>query len=542
MILIVLPEVQNGISWNLTIRSTTFGGNMAIKASVLSGPTNLMAGFHPFAGPAGPYTKEKIVDGRRRKGGPVGGVPIMIDIRTKELIMIEPWLLKDAGVIHSAYGIILGPKGHGKSSCLKIIAHRLALLTAGYDTMRIAINDYKPEGKSSEYDLFARRMQSTPFLIANMQVNPFESRLFASPERGIYALGILRMAEIFAEFAHGKSLIGLPAEALRVGVAKMITFDEALWSPQLLFVCLRSITLEDVATYNRVLRDLLLAQLTANLSKLTDKGLDISVGAEIARQITSISTMTYNIHERDIAEAGVFVSTLFGNILHGSMGELFGNKHSLYNMLTQRAATMDWRGVSPEAETLMRIILTAVKIAAIENNRLDLLPHIELDDEKHKAMENPVYAKSHSYMSEIARATHNCNLSATHRLSSIRKGGVGSELYQLGDTVINNLGFQLIGKHENDPTALEELRVRYGLSETDMQIIPSLPDYTFGIRLGDQQRIRYGRVFALPSEVGFLSTNTSNDRMIDRPGIISPDRLRRFADENKIVYLGQDVA
>ncbi len=508
---------------------------MAINASVLSGSTNLMAMGHPFAGPTGPYTKDK-------KTGlytPVGGIPIMIDSRTREVIVFDPWLLKQAQIIHSAFGIVLGPKGHGKSSLLKIIANRLCLLTAGYDMMRVSINDYKPEGSSSEYERFTRHMRSTPFIIRNMRVNPFEARLFMIPGGGTYELAILRIAEILFEFVNQAPATGANAEAVRVGVSKMLRYDAQYWSPELLFSSLRSLDDNDITTYQGQLRDKLRSQMLARLESVEIKS--GFVRDDLNLQVSAIDETGDNLQFNEIKQAGIYMSQQLGNILHGSYGSMFGSDHSLYDMLTQRAATKDWRGVSRDAETLMRIIDTEIKVAAIETNRTDLLPHIELDDEKHKSMGNLVYARSHSHFSEIARGTHTCNLSATHRLRSIRRGGSASELYDLGNTIIDNLGFAFIGKHEINDPGLAEICERYDLSEIDKQLIPTLPDYTFGLKLGNQ-RIRYGRVFALPSEMKFLGTDSATDRMADRPGVIQPEQLEKFARENGIVYIGADAA
>jgi hypothetical protein len=493
-----------------------------------------MAMAHPFAGPTAPYAKDE-------KTGmyfPVGGIPIMIDIRTREVIVFDPWLLKLAHIIHSAFGIVLGPKGHGKSSLLKIIANRLCLLTAGYDMIRVAINDYKPEESSSEYALFTKHMRSTVFSIASMRVNPFEARLFMAPGEGVYELAILRVAEILFEFVNKMPAVGANAEAMRVGVSKMLRRDPLLWSPELLFDCLRSLEDKDITAYQTELKAKLQQQMQTRLGN--DEIRNGSVREDLSEQMRSINNSDSNLRYEEIKQAGVYMSQQLGNILHGSYGSMFGAEHSLYDMLTQRAATKDWRGVSPDAETLMRIIDTEIKVAAIEKNRVDLLPHIELDDEKHKSMGNLVYARSHSHFSEIARGTHTCNLSATHRLRSIRRGGMASELYDLGNTIIDNLGFAFIGKHEINDPGLAEIVERYDLSETDKGLIPMLPDYTFGVKLGNQ-RIRYGRVFALPSELPFLGTDSATGRMVSRPGVISPERLEKFARENGIVYIGADA-
>ena len=500
---------------------------MAINASVMTGSTNQMAMGHPFAGPTGPR--------HRSTGKPIGGVPIMIDVRTREVIVIDPWLLKDGGIIHSPFGIILGPKGDGKSTTMKVIANRLSMLTAGYDMMRVAINDYKPEGATSEYELFTKHMRSKVFRIADMRVNPFESRLFATTkdiDHEVNSLAVLRVAELMFEFVNSGALLGFNAESLRIAVGKMMRYDELLWAPALLFHCLRSLSDQDIEYYYDELRTLLNHQMQLRVEAVADD----SVHDSLIEQIHDINAMSSNLDYEDIKRAGVYVSTLFGNILHGSYGKMFGADHSWYDMITQRVVTKDWRDVPQAAETLIRTIDTEIKIAAIENNRLDLLPHIELDDELHKSMGNLVYATAQSHLSEIARGTHICNIGSTHRLGSIRRGAVGSDLYNLGSTIINNLGFALIGRHEATDPGLDELVERYELAQVDRAIITSLPKYTFGLKLGDEP-IRYGRVFALPSEMEFIGTNAATDRMVDRPGVLYPDKLLTFAEANGIVRI-----
>lgn len=505
---------------------------MDIRSSVLLGSTNLMAMGHPFAGPTDPIHPVTRL--------PIGGIPLMIDVRTREVIVIDPWLLKDAKIITSAFGIVLGPKGHGKSSLMKVLANRLCLLTAGYDRMRISINDYKPEGKDSEYELFTRHMRSKTFKIASMQVNPFEARLFVGDDQNLHELSILRLAEVLVEFEHGSPLVGDNAEALRVGVSRMLGYDQIFWSPGLLFDCLRQISDEDITKYNNGLKQRLREQMQHSLDVLGDSSMTWSVET----QMNSVTNGGANLSYENIKRAGMYVSSLLGNILHASYGHMFGTAHSMYDMLTQRAVTKDWRGVPPRAEQLMRILQTQIKISAIENNRLDLLPHIELDDEFHKSMGDVLLARAHSHFSEIARGTHTCNISATHRFRSIRRGGVGSDLYNLGSTIIDNLGFALIGRHENTDPGLDEVCERYDLSRNDRNMLTMLPDYTFGIKLGQKQRIRYGRVFALPSEMGFLGTDSSTDRMIDRPGIgtLYPEQLLRYAEQNGIAYIQPEAA
>jgi hypothetical protein len=494
---------------------------VTIRSSVFSTPTHVMAHGHPFISPAYPSDL-------------IPGVPIGINAFTRRLVSFDPWMLKDAGIIHSAFGCVLGPKGVGKSATLKILAARLMASSAGYDTIRVAINDYKPEGKESEYGEFSRIAQSDVFSIANASVNPFEPELYVAPGEGAYALGILGTARVMCEYGKKGDLKGYENTALAVAVYAMLQLDQGLWSPHTLFKVLRSLEEPHITSYFENLDKILVSQAEQRYRRVNSK-VEID---KVTSELRMLAQAAGNHSVQEVQKAGDYVSTSLGVVLYGTYGGMFGNKDSLYRVLTQRAVTKDWRGVEPEAETLMRMIDTRIKIAAIENNRIDLLPHIELDDEKHKAMDNPTYAKSHSYFSEIARGTHTCNLSATHRLASIRKGPVGSELYNLGQTVINNLGFVIIGRQDNDPDVLGEIQNRYELSDADTRLLPKLPKFTFAFKLGESEPVKFVRIFATDDELAMLRTDGATDRMINRPDLNSADDLVDFAKANGVEYLG----
>lgn len=495
---------------------------MGINASVFSGPTDLLAMGHPFCSVA--YNE-------------IEGIPFGIDVNSGAIVYFDPWLLKNAGVINSAFGMLLGPKGHGKSGTMKIMALRLMLIAAGYQTMHVAINDYKPEGQESEYGEVSRVTGSTPFKMADMSVNFFDASLYQTSQNSTYELGLLGTSEAICEFAKGSDLRGHENTAHRIALHAMLQYDQALWSPTLLFKVLRSISDIQITSYFRNLDDKLQSQLTGRLDHIRDRTQQKAVESQIRDLVQAKDNHKYE----DIKAAADSVSTMLGDVLTGSYASMFGNEHSLYSMLTQRAVTKDWRGVEPEAETLMRILDTRIKIAAIENNRVDLLPHIEIDDEKHKSMDNLVYAKSHSFFSEIARGTHTCNISATHRFDSVRRGGVGSELYGLGETIINNLGFVMIGRQNDDPKILDELQTRYNLSNANTRLLTDLPNYTFGLKIGESERLRFVRVFATPNELAVMKTNASTDRMIARPDVYSVEQIEKFAKDNGVVYLGDDA-
>ena len=516
---------------------------MSIKASVFSAPTNVMALGHPFAGPA--YADSD-------------GVPIGIDVNTREVVCVDFWMLRMMHIINTKFGIVFGDVGFGKSTLLKILAFRSMVLSAGYSWMRTLINDYKPEADESEYGRFSDAVGSTVFKMAEMQFNPFEARLFNMNNGMTHELAMLDMARVFAEFSSGEALQGFEATALQVALSVMLDTPETLWEPALLFKIAGSLTDNQVDTFYKGFDQKLKSKMEARLQNLVKIRVDNAaprdteghrnrVDTLTERQLfedlelqgaLSLATAEDNYAVEDIKNAGVRVQTMGYNLLKGPVGTMIGTKHSLYDLYTQRAVTKDWRGLLPEVQRFARIIDNNFRINMIESNKADLLPHIELDDEKHKSMDDLTYARVNAFTSEIARGTHMVSLSASHRPDSIRKGAVGSELWKLGETIINNQGFAFLGHQQNRASILDELADRYRLGDFRNDLA-HLPPYQFIASFGPMEPPRRIRVFVTPVEFEMIQTDSATEGILRRPDIMNADDLRRYAEENGVAFIGE---
>lgn len=494
-----------------------------MKASCFVETTAQLALSHPFISP------EK---------NDYPGILLGINVRSRKLVFFDPWLLRKLGIAHSTYACTMGPKGGGKSGLQKMVSMRLMTLSAGYETLRVMINDYKPEDKESEYAAMTRLCRSTVFSMRDMSINPFEPRLFLDPrnEDQVYEFGILQMAKIICEFEKEAELSPSEHYALRVAVAHMLAnYHMTQWSPDLLERIAGSLTIEMRDHYQAALDEKLRKNSEARLKLVEDP----AVKQQIAAGLNELTGTAWNYTLSEIVDAGKQIAAMLGKALHGAYAAMFGATHSLYDTLTQRAITKDWRGMDPRAESLMRIIDTTIRVSAVELNRTDLLPHIELDDEKHRSMDNLSYARTHSFFSEIARGVHTFNIGGTHTFDSIRKGAVGSELYNLGERIINNMAYVFYGRQPNNPRILEEIRRREGLSASDTNMLAHLPKYTFGVKFGETEPMRFIRVIATPMDVrDLIQSDSAAERMLTRPNIFMPDDLARYARLNGIEYVG----
>lgn len=410
------------------------------------------------------------------------GFPIGINLRNRSLVCIDFWLLKQLGNIHSTFVQIFGPKDCGKSGLLKLFGVYGLMRVAYYDKMRVVIHDRKPEGEESEYSALSRRTNCKPFYMGDMQANPFERRLYLrqTDNDDVYELGIIEMAKLLAEYNSNIPLSELEYDALRVAVFEMIyQYLEENWSPPVLAKICASPDPHMLERYEVALHNKLVAQAEERAAKAENNEVRDRMTAEIKELANRPRLLQFS----ELAAASMSLAIRLENLLEGELGRIIGSRHSLYELNTQQATVKIWQGMTEKAETLARIIDTRISLLASELNRADLLPHIVIDDERHRSMENLEYAKTLSYQSEIARANYTLNMGGSHWHSSLRKGGAGSELWNIGDLVIRNSGLRIYGRLANDPAMVREVMDMNHLTPTEATMLTVLPNYCFGAKL-----------------------------------------------------------
>lgn len=479
-----------------------------IRARAFGGPTQHLTLTHPFYG----------TDSALRYGVPIG-----IDMMTRQLVYFDPWYLKSIGAIHSAQGLFIADKGIGKSATMKIFTVRLGTLSAGYQAMRMSVNDHKNEGEQMEYTPLIETIGAKVFTMASMRVNPLDYRLCPKLSN------LIDMAIMLCSFSTAQLDI-VAKTALRVAVYRMYRMDKELWSLSLLHAIVRSMMLEDVDAYFRDSSVVLREEQHDRL-----KELDLQ---NLSEQYSEIDERSFSVDRNEIVHAATRVYHILDDLVSGEDAELFGTSRGLYEMYTQRANGKNWSGLTARGETIMRTLDAKIKSYAIENRDYRLIAHLELDDERHRSIDNLANARASAYFSKVARAVPTCNISATHRLGDLRKGGYGSEAYNLGDSIINDMGFVMIGRQRNSKTIIDELHEKYRLSTVQRDYLPALPPYCFMFKLGEEFEPTFVRIFATPMELSIIQTDSANESMLSRPDVMSPADLQRYADTNGVRYLG----
>lgn len=471
------------------------------------------------------------------------GVPIGLDVYSGEVVYFDPVWMKDQGIIDSMMFGFFGVKGFGKSATLKMLAVRYAMWTAGFDQLRIAINDHKvlrqerKDGSTEyemEYDSLAKVVGCERFIMSQQRVNPFDRRLTRTYSQ------LLAMAQVLAGFSPHDTLTARKRRALRVAVLKMFRKNPYLWSPNMLLECVRTMDRQDVDDYHQHHRDLMVEEHKARMARLAllieDKHelerIDAEFKVQLTRDITLDPVVTLNAKED--------VFDLLDDIFSGPDAELFGDSSNLYDMYGQRAVVRLWTGFATGGmgETIMRTLDSQLRIFAIENGLLNLLPHLELDDERHRSFENIVNARVSVFLSKIARSLEWINLSATHRPNDLLKGSVGSEHYKLGESLIDDFGGVMLARQRGKKAHLDELQERYRLTDKQRSLLPVLPKYTMYLKGGEEHHPTLVRLIALEHELKHvLKTDQSNERMLTRPGLSSIEAIEQYAKVNGVKLL-----
>ena len=463
------------------------------------------------------------------------GLPIGINVRTRQLVCIDFWLLKRLGNIHSTFVQIFGPKDCGKSALMKWIVLLGCMRVAEYDRMRVVIHDRKPEGKDSEYGPLSRKAGCTPFVMGEMQANPFEKRLHVrrGDQEMVYELGVIEMAKLLAEYDDGVQLTPMEYYVMRIAVYVMISqYREEGWSIASLTRIVAGLQPEMLTSYHSQLDQKLVAEAKLRSANVVD----LTVRQAMLDEVTALAYTPRLVSFDDLLGPAKQLAAKLDNLTQGEMGSIIGAKHSLYDLNTQRAVAKVWLAMSPKAETLARLIDTKVSLLAAELNRDDMQPHIEVDDERHRSMENLTYAKTLSYKSEIARANPTLNLGSSHRHESLRKGGVGSDLWNYGDLVIRNSGLRIYGRLDNNSALMAEVRDMNHMTEAEVRQLTMLPNWYFGAKLhGQRQPMTVFRT-VIPSLAleTVMESNAAANSMAEPTRIGSPKWVQRYAKRNGI--------
>ena len=456
------------------------------------------------------------------------GQPLGIDLRTRKVVVFDPWALQVQRIIHSTIILILGDKNHGKTTLMQSLTLRLMALQAGHLNgtpveMRSRIHNRKPENGQPEYKPLTDFLESPTFSLN-------KSRLFNlfDPSMGMSAWDLLETAVNACETSAEHPLTGWQPLNLQVAVYKMLRDFRDVACPEILEVILRGIDISDVKAYydasdNEVLNSL--DSVLADRLKLRD-------------QLQLTMKRPNNIPRDEFLRDAGLASTYIGRILRGDFGRMFGGQKSLRSQLTLPMSTWDWTDVNPRGASLLEAMLWKWNTVALSTNDVGIIPHINLGDEESDGLNNLMHARFMAAFVKKARAFHTADLRATQYQSDIRNAGaVGSEMRGHVESILLGTGLRFIGRQPKNDAVLNDLG-QLGISDLDLEYFTTMPVGCWGIKVADQPMIIMQHILT-PTESRIFTSNAASKRMTDRVPVLSTEAMRQRAIESGIIKVGQ---
>jgi energy-coupling factor transporter ATP-binding protein EcfA2 len=460
------------------------------------------------------------------------GVWLGIDMFTRKPVLFDPWRLKLQGKIHSTVFLVLGEKGSGKTTLMQSVAARLMARQAGINgngepiSMRTRIHDRKREGGDPEYKSLTEHMMSEV-----VSLNRAASINIFDPSMKMGEWDILETAVNVCEFANNDvPLQDFQPLALQVAVHRMLREFPELMSPEVLRLLLWNLNKKDVDDYyqrqNRQVADMF-REMIADAP--ADSRLDLE------RQLEFMDVSSTNVPESKFRDDAALVASYLNRLLAGDFGRIIGGNNSLRSLLSTNMGTWDWTGVNDKARTVVESMLWKWQEVALNNNDLELIPHINIGDEEHEAFYNLMYLRFRSAAIKKARQIHTADFRATQYLPDLTNAGdEGSEKRTLASGIVRGTGLLFIGKQPNDPEVLRSL-ARYFRSKQDLSYLTQLPVGCFAVASQDRPPIFYRHVLT-DTEYGLFQSDAAAKSMV----VTSKRTGEIFAGDRGFVSVGEN--
>lgn len=488
---------------------------MATKSSVYRGTPSSAATAQPNIAPAHP--------------GRGTGIPLGPDLRTGKFLFIDGYGEREDDQLNGLITRVSGIRGSGKSTFLKTFSFRALGLQAGLDefgyplSLRCRITDQRHENGQGEFTEVTEALQSeviSPVKLGN--INVFDTSMGDE-------LSLLETAINLSESVLDRRLRDFEPLAHQVAMAKMFQDEfRAKACPSLYERILRGLTIEDVDAYyeryDTALKTVLKGDIDAEW-ELVDKNLQLLFKRPAVLPIQAF--------QQDAAQMAASMTQL----LYGDYGNLFGDTVSLRDMLSQPVTTIDQTGMSVKMRNIFSSLMGKWQVWAMENNVLDLLPHVNIGDEVQDDYKSLMWLRFYDDFVRKARAYHMWDIRATQFDSRLQTlGPEGSEQRELAKTIDLGVSMRFIFKQARDTEVLQSLS-NLGFSDADAWATTSLPKGCCALWMPDRP-VNFFQYILTPLEYGLVQSNYANQRMMQRANVWSFEEIQRRAEEAGSITIG----
>ncbi len=451
------------------------------------------------------------------------------EMRTGQVVFIDPQLLKKLDIINVCTLLILGQIGHGKSALVKSLVLRLLALQSGPDPVTglpreatARMHDRKPnKGRGENADVADFLLADTVKLIEQGSINLFD------PLMGMTEWDILETAIGVATTITGKRLDTYQTLAAQVAVYTMLKDLADIASPEVLEVKARGLDMTDLDRYYEASNSEVLHRYTQECAE----------NELLADQLRLAIARPHNIDEQKFREGAGSFSAIIGQLLRADYGKLFGGNRSLYDLLSLPMVNLDWTGVTGKPGAILEAQLARWDAAALERWDMRLSPNVTASDEVHSAIKDLAHARARDTKLRKQRSYPGTEIMVSHNEADFTMvGAEDSELRGLGQSLSRSIGMRLYGRQEQDDSTLHAI-TRRGASDADAWYTTQLGVGEWGV-LVPGQKMMWVRHVLLPSEIPLVQTNAANEVATDRVAVSTLPHIQARLRELGSVQVG----
>jgi hypothetical protein len=408
------------------------------------------------------------------------------------------------------------------------------------------VEGIKDAGKSTFFKTYIPRLLGYQAWDANDQLTPMRARInsrksedgvaeFEALTRGLYSpvynLGVRGNINLFGLFSDEADLIEIATNIAQevnggrlgsdVTTAIMVAIDKMIqerpygpYSEGILEAKLRRLTVQDFDDFNLNYASRVYSELKE--STLRNPALPDQI---------ELSNMTLTAGEDDL-RAAKKAADLFGILIRGDFGRIFGGGNSLFDVLSEQVVTLSWDNVPIKAMPILEaVFMKAEANAAINEKRflkigddpkkwldLDLIvPHVIASDEEASAT-SLFHLRMEAFNQNTSRKSRTARFRALQYYTQVTKAGdVDTEMRNLADQVDRGVGARILFRQPNDKVFLDRYR-ELGMAEPDVQQLPHLRQGQAMLWI-EHKPPTYFNLVVTEAEQEYIGTNIQKLRM-----------------------------
>lgn len=463
------------------------------------------------------------------------GLPIGIDMRTRQVVLFDPYYMMLSGVTFSTVYEIIGQVKYGKSTFEKILAMRFLGRWARHNgeisKMRIQLSTSKTEAGESEIKPLIDHYEGEMIYLRDESINAFD------PYFGTRAVELLDTAVGLAESGADNHRLGadnFKALALQVGLHVILKREgvqpaagqEGL-SSQMLEAVTRTLRKADVIDYYASTNNLIL-----------DDYADALVDRPDLRERLNVSLFEPVIDELDFTRDAAVVASNIGRVHSGDFGGMFGGHKPFTDVQRGRLVGFEWGGVPDRARTLLQaLIWKGLRIASEPGGDTSIVPHARFGDEAARSMENLMSVRARADYVRTSRAHQTFDLQAAQYYSQVtRVGDADTEIRNHARNIQKGIAGRFIFRLPPDDEYGEQL-AREGASDYDIQRMYNLPVGHCAFVVPGRKAV-FMAVLPTSVEEPLIQTNAALESMTTPPPAPFETQLQQHAALYGVTQLG----